>query len=86
VKEAFGDSVSILKLGMVNPLPEKLILDFASGEGACCRRGDGSDHRESLQKARHFDVIGKDSPDGRRVLTESGSRGAREKTVEGKSD
>ena len=30
VKEVFGDSVSVLKLGMVNPLPEKLIRDFAS--------------------------------------------------------
>jgi len=30
VKEVFGDSVSILKLGMVYPMPEKLILDFAS--------------------------------------------------------
>ena len=30
VKEVFGDSVSILKIGMANPLPEKLILDFAS--------------------------------------------------------
>ena len=30
IREVFGDSVSILKLGMVNPLPEKLILDFAS--------------------------------------------------------
>ena len=29
VKEIFGDHVSILKLGMVNPLPEKLLLDFA---------------------------------------------------------
>jgi len=29
-KEVFGDSVSILKLGMVWPLPEKLIKDFAS--------------------------------------------------------
>jgi len=29
VKEVFGDSVSILKIGMVNPLPTKLILDFA---------------------------------------------------------
>ena len=31
VKEVFGEKASILKLGMVNPLPEKLILDFASG-------------------------------------------------------
>jgi len=30
VKEVFGDSVSILKLGMTNPMPEKLIRDFAS--------------------------------------------------------
>ena len=28
-KEALGDKASYLKLGMVNPLPEKLILDFA---------------------------------------------------------
>ena len=30
VKEVFGNQASILKLGMVYPLPEKLILDFAS--------------------------------------------------------
>ena len=30
VKEALGDTVSVLKLGIVNPLPRKLILDFAS--------------------------------------------------------
>lgn len=30
VKEAFGDSVSVLKLGMVYPLPVKLIQEFAS--------------------------------------------------------
>lgn len=29
VKEAFGDSVSVLKLGMTYPLPVKLIRDFA---------------------------------------------------------
>ena len=29
-KEVLGDSVNILKLGMVNPLPAKLIRDFAS--------------------------------------------------------
>ena len=29
-KEVFGNKASILKLGMINPLPEKLILDFAS--------------------------------------------------------
>ncbi len=30
VKEVLGDSVSVLKLGMVNPLPKELILEFAS--------------------------------------------------------
>ena len=30
VKEVFGDSVSVLKLGMANPLPDKLIRDFAA--------------------------------------------------------
>ena len=30
VKEVLGDSVSVLKLGLVNPMPEKLILDFAA--------------------------------------------------------
>ena len=30
VREVFGDSVSILKIGMANPLPDKMILDFAS--------------------------------------------------------
>ncbi len=29
VKEVFGDKVSVLKLGIVNPLPVKLIRDFA---------------------------------------------------------
>lgn len=31
VKEVLGDKHPVLKLGMVNPLPEKRILDFASG-------------------------------------------------------
>ncbi|MBO4749093.1 MAG: indolepyruvate ferredoxin oxidoreductase subunit alpha [Lachnospiraceae bacterium] len=30
VKEVFGDNACILKLGMIHPLPEKLILNFAS--------------------------------------------------------
>lgn len=30
VKEVFGDSVSVLKLGMTNPLPDELIKNFAS--------------------------------------------------------
>jgi len=34
VKEVYGDRVSVLKLGLVNPLPKKLIEDFAA---ACSR-------------------------------------------------
>ncbi len=30
VKEVFGDTVSVLKIGLVNPLPDGLILDFSS--------------------------------------------------------
>ena len=30
VKEVFGDSVSVLKLGLVNPLPVEIIRDFSS--------------------------------------------------------
>ncbi|MCR4654468.1 MAG: indolepyruvate ferredoxin oxidoreductase subunit alpha [Eubacterium sp.] len=30
VKEVFGDKVSVLKIGLVNPLPVKLIRDFAA--------------------------------------------------------
>ena len=30
VKEVFGESVSVLKIGMPNPLPKRLILDFAA--------------------------------------------------------
>ncbi len=30
VKEVFGERVSVLKLGLVYPLPEKLVLDFAA--------------------------------------------------------
>ncbi len=30
VKEVFGDSISVLKIGLVNPLPSELIRDFAS--------------------------------------------------------
>ena len=33
VKEVFGDSVSVLKLGMVNPLPVSLIVEFARNVG-----------------------------------------------------
>ncbi|MCR5652734.1 MAG: indolepyruvate ferredoxin oxidoreductase subunit alpha [Ruminococcus sp.] len=33
IKEVFGDTVSVLKLGIINPLPVKLIQDFAAKVG-----------------------------------------------------
>ncbi len=36
VKEIFGDSVSVLKLGLVNPLPVDRILDFAKQVDRVC--------------------------------------------------
>ncbi|MBR3424329.1 MAG: 4Fe-4S binding protein, partial [Clostridia bacterium] len=33
VKEVLGDSVSVLKIGVTNPLPDSMILDFASKVG-----------------------------------------------------
>ncbi|MBQ7475008.1 MAG: indolepyruvate ferredoxin oxidoreductase subunit alpha [Clostridia bacterium] len=36
VREALGDSVSVLKIGMPHPLPDKMILDFASRVGKLC--------------------------------------------------
>ena len=30
VREAMGDNVAVLKLGLINPMPKKLILDFAA--------------------------------------------------------
>jgi indolepyruvate ferredoxin oxidoreductase alpha subunit len=36
VKEVFGDTVPVLKLGLVHPLPERLIRNFAAGVGRVC--------------------------------------------------
>lgn len=60
VKEAFGDSVSILKLGMVNPLPEKLLLDFASGKERVYVVEEMDPIIENHCKKLGISVIGKD--------------------------
>ncbi|MBQ9832268.1 MAG: 4Fe-4S binding protein, partial [Clostridia bacterium] len=61
VKEVFGDDVYILKLGMINPLPKKLILDFANSveKLAIVEELDGiiEKHCNSLG----LDVVGKDT-------------------------
>ena len=60
VKEAFGDSVAVLKLGMVNPLPVKLIQDFAAKVGKVYVIEELDPIIETHCKAMGIDVIGKD--------------------------
>ncbi len=60
VKEVFGDSVSVLKLGMVNPLPEKLIKDFASKVDKLVVVEELDPIIESFCKMIGLEVTGKD--------------------------
>ncbi|MBQ5994580.1 MAG: indolepyruvate ferredoxin oxidoreductase subunit alpha [Clostridia bacterium] len=59
-KEVFGDKASVLKLGMVNPLPVKLILDFASKVNKLYVIEELDPIIENHCKALGLDVIGKD--------------------------
>ncbi|MFP4016325.1 MAG: indolepyruvate ferredoxin oxidoreductase subunit alpha, partial [Halanaerobiales bacterium] len=58
-REAFGD-VSYLKLGMVYPLSEKLICDFADQVEQIYVVEEGDPFFENQIKAMGIDVIGKD--------------------------
>lgn len=60
VKEAFGDTVSVLKLGMINPLPVKLIKDFAAKVGKVYVIEELDPVIENHCKAIGVDVVGKD--------------------------
>ena len=60
VKEVFGDSVSVLKLGMVNPLPVKLILDFAAKVDKVAVVEELDPIIEDHCRRLGLDVIGKD--------------------------
>ena len=60
VKEVFGDSASVLKLGMVNPLPVKLIKDFASKVKKLIVVEELDPIIETHCKALGLDVTGKD--------------------------
>ena len=60
VKEVFGEQASILKLGMVNPLPEKLILDFAARVDKLAIVEELDPIIESHCKALGLEVTGKD--------------------------
>ncbi len=60
VKEAFGDSVAVLKLGMINPLPVKLIKDFAAKVGKVYVIEELDPIVETHCKNIGVEVIGKD--------------------------
>lgn len=60
VKEVFGEQASILKLGMVNPLPEKLILDFATRVDKLAIVEELDPIIENHCKALGLEVTGKD--------------------------
>ena len=60
VKEVFGDSVSVLKLGMINPLPVKKILDFAASVEKLVIVEELDSIIEDHCKKLGLDVTGKD--------------------------
>ena len=60
-KEALGNSADYLKLGMVYPLPEKLIRDFAAKVDKVYVVEELDPFIEEHCKAIGVDVIGKDA-------------------------
>ena len=60
VKEAFGDAVPVLKLGMINPLPVRLIRDFAKNVGKVCVIEELDPIIENHCKTIGVDVVGKE--------------------------
>lgn len=60
VKEALGDSVNILKIGMPNPLPEKTIRDFAAKVKKLYVIEELDPIIENHVRALGIDVIGKE--------------------------
>ncbi len=58
-KEVLGDTASILKLGMVNPLPEQLLLDFASSVKKVVVIEELDGIIEAHCKALGIEVVGK---------------------------
>lgn len=59
-QEALGDEVNYLKLGMLYPLPEKLILDFVKGLDKVYVIEELDPYIEDHCKALGIEVIGKD--------------------------
>ena len=62
VKEVFGEGVKVLKIGMQNPLPSRLILDFASS----VKRLAVVEELDGIIE-RHCRTLGL-TPDGRNIL------------------
>ena len=60
-KEVFGNNASILKLGMVNPLTQKLIIDFANKVDKLVVLEELDPIIENHCKQLGLDVIGKDT-------------------------
>ena len=60
VKEVFGDGVNILKIGMPNPLPEKMIRAFAAGVKKLYVIEELDPVIETQVRAMGIDVIGKE--------------------------
>lgn len=60
-REVLGDKVSILKLGMINPLPEKLIKDFAQKVDKVIVLEELDPIIENHCKQRGIKVAGKDT-------------------------
>ncbi len=60
VKEVFGDEVSVLKLGMTNPLPEQLIRSFAAEVEQLAVVEELDPIIENHVRSLGLDVIGKD--------------------------
>lgn len=58
--EALGDNVNYLKLGMLYPLPEKLILDFVKGLDKVYVIEELDPYIEEHCKALGIEVVGKD--------------------------
>ena len=82
-KEAFGDTVSYLKLGIVNPLPVKLIQDFAANVDRVIVIEELDDVIESWCKKIGVNV------DGKNILPVTGEYSQallREKILGGKFD
>ncbi len=61
VKDVFGDTASVLKLGLTNPLPRKLMADFAAKYETLYIVEEGEPYLENTVKALGFtNAIGKD--------------------------